>query len=130
MKNKGVHIPFLPQRTEPILPAKKSSALPAGKSSPFERVLGEAIAGNKLSFSAHARQRLESRSISFDNEELGKLGRAVDKAAAKGCRSSLLIYRDMALVAGVPTRTIITALDGKSMKEHVFTNIDSALIVE
>ena len=63
-------------------------------------------------------------------DELGKLEEAVEKAAARGCRSSLLLYRDMAFVAGVATRTIITALDGESMKEHVFTNIDSAVVVE
>ena len=130
MTGKEVHIPFLPRKPEPIPLAKKSSHMPAGKPSQFGRVLEETMAGRELSFSAHARQRLQSRSISLDAEEVGKLGRAVDKAAAKGCRSSLLIYRDMAFVAGVPTRTIITALDGKSMKEHVFTNIDSAVVVE
>ncbi len=84
----------------------------------------------EINFSAHARQRLEDRSIELGPEEVGKLARAVDKAAEKGCRASLLLYGDMAFVAGVDSRTIITALDGQSMKEHVFTNIDSALIVE
>lgn len=128
MTGKEVHIPFLPKKQE-ISPVKKPPGLPQGEGR-FERVLEEAITGKELTFSAHARQRLRSRSISLDAEELGKLGQAVDKAAARGCRSSLLLYRDMAFVAGVPSRTIITALDGESMKEHVFTNIDSAVVVE
>ncbi len=83
-----------------------------------------------INFSAHARQRLEDRSIVLGPDEVGRLARAVDKAAEKGCHNSLLLYGEMAFVAGVDNRTIITALDGQIMKEHVFTNIDSALIVE
>lgn len=128
---KGVHIPPLPRRPEPSPSAGKTSDLSSAKAG-FGQFLEKAMAGagRELNFSAHARQRLQSRSIFLDAEELGKLEKAVDKAAAKGCRSSLLIYRDMAFVAGVPNRTIITALDGESMKEHVFTNIDSAVVVE
>ena len=129
MTGKEVHIPFLPKKPEMAPVKKKPAGFPPGEGR-FERVLEETISGRELTFSAHARQRLKSRSISLDAEVLGKLGQAVDKAAARGCRSSLLLYRDMAFVAGVPSRTIITALDGESMKEHVFTNIDSAVIVE
>ncbi|MEW5919740.1 MAG: TIGR02530 family flagellar biosynthesis protein [Bacillota bacterium] len=97
----------------------------------FARVLEQQrVRTEEINFSAHARQRLQDRCIDLDAEEMSKLARAVDKAAEKGCRSSLLLYRDMAFVAGVANRTIITALDGQNMKEHVFTNIDSALIVE
>jgi len=126
---KGAHIPFLSTKSAVSPGAKKSSRCPAGEEK-FGRMLQETINDNKLNFSAHAQQRLKSRSITLGAEELGKLEQAVDKAAARGCRSSLLLYRDMAFVAGVPTRTIITALDGESMKEHVFTNIDSAVVVE
>ena len=64
-----------------------------------------------------------------DAAEINKLAQAVEKVAAKGSRSSLLLYKDLAFVAGVQSRTIITALDGESRKEHIFTNIDSAVIV-
>ena len=81
-------------------------------------------------FSAHASQRLQARQINLDAAEINKLALAVEKVAAKGGRSSLLLYKDLAFVAGVQSRTIITALDGESRKEHIFTNIDSAVIVE
>lgn len=130
MTGKEVHIPFLPAQREVSPAAKKPPRFTAGEGE-FNRILDETMGGSKgLNFSAHARQRLKSRSITLGSEELGKLKEAVDKAAARGCRSSLLLYRDMAFVAGVPTRTIVTALDGESMKEHVFTNIDSAVVIE
>ena len=51
------------------------------------------------------------------------------KAAAKGARSSLLVMKDVALIVSVTNRTVITAVDGSSLKDNVFTNIDSAVIV-
>ncbi len=128
-------LPF--SRPGGITPPGRQPHLPDGgrgipKPAPgtFAQVLEQQARTRELTFSAHARQRLEDRKIALNPEEVSKLARAVDKAAEKGCRSSLLLYRDLAFVAGVASRTIITAVDGTNMKEHVFTNIDSALIVE
>lgn len=109
--------------------------IPAGKDKKgdeesFAQVLQRNKTEKEISFSNHARLRMEARNIALGREEIGKLEEAVDKAAAKGCRSSLLLYKDMAFVAGITNRMIITALDGGSMKEHVFTNIDSAVVIE
>lgn len=119
------HIPVPVERSG----VKKNTGRTAGEQESFTGVL-EKTRTSGLSFSAHARHRLQSRNIALAPEELEKLENAVEKAAARGCRSSLLLYREMAFVAGVQSRTIITALDGQSMKEHVFTNIDSAVVVE
>jgi len=53
----------------------------------------------------------------------------VSKAAAKGARESLILLDDKAFVVSVRNRTVITAVDGEHLKENVFTNIDSAVIV-
>jgi flagellar operon protein len=37
---------------------------------------------------------------------------------------------DIAMVVSIKNRTVITAVDGDSMRENVFTNIDSAAIVK
>ena len=118
-------------RPSPTQPGRGKGTGPSRNGNDFAAVLGQERArARDINFSAHAKQRLQDRSIELGPEELGKLARAVDKAADKGCRASLLLYKDMAFVAGVDNRTIITALDGQSMKEHVFTNIDSAVVVE
>ena len=82
-----------------------------------------------LRISAHAERRLTERNVTLNREDMRKIEGAVQKAATKGSRESLLIYGDLALVASVRNRTIITALEGKDMEDHVFTNIDSAVIV-
>ena len=97
---------------------------------PFEAVFQTAVdRGFGLKFSAHARERLQSRHISLDEGDLARIRGAVDKAAAKGARSSLLVMNDVALIVSVTNRTVITAVDGQNLKENVFTNIDSAVIV-
>ena len=49
--------------------------------------------------------------------------------AAKGARESLIYMNDLAFVVSVKNRTVITAMDGPSAKENIFTNIDSAAIL-
>lgn len=94
----------------------------------FEQVLNQAIGGVK--FSQHAVQRLQTRNINLSPAQLNQLNSAVDKAAQKGSRESLILMNnELALVVSVTNRTVITAMDGASIKDNVFTNIDSAVVV-
>lgn len=97
---------------------------------PFDSVLQTTVdRGMGLKFSAHAKERLALRNIDLSPEDVARMTDAVNKAAAKGARQSLLVMDDQAFIVSVTNRTVITALDGTSMKENVFTNIDSAVIV-
>ena len=49
--------------------------------------------------------------------------------AEKGAKESVIYMNDTALVVSVANRTVITAMDGSSAKENIFTNIDSAAIL-
>ncbi len=124
---------YYPQ--QPILPAQKPgqgqsaspAAKPAGNQPSFGQVLSQELSGVK--FSQHAIQRLSSRNIQLDGSDLAKISGAVDKAAQKGARDSLILMNDLALVVSVKNRTVITAMDGANIRDNVFTNIDSAVIV-
>lgn len=97
---------------------------------PFDAVLQTSVErGQGLKFSAHAKERLGLRNINLTSEDVARMTDAVNKAAAKGARQSLLVMDHQAFIVSVTNRTVITALDGSSMKENVFTNIDSAVIV-
>ncbi len=97
---------------------------------PFDSILQTSVdKGNALKFSAHAKERLSLRNINLSTDDLNRMNDAVNKAASKGARQSLLVMDDQAFIVSVTNRTVITALDGGSMKENVFTNIDSAVIV-
>lgn len=96
----------------------------------FAKVLQKQLDNNtELRFSAHAQERLDSRGINLSSEEMEGIGQAVEQAAAKGSRESLVLTGRVALVVNVPKRTIITALANNETKDTVFTNIDSAVVV-
>jgi len=83
----------------------------------------------QVSFSQHAQQRLRDRSLDFSEQQLAKLDDTVDRMAEKGAQESLIYMNDVALIVSVKNRTVITAMDGMSAKENIFTNIDSAAIL-
>lgn len=86
--------------------------------------------GAPLKFSAHALARLESRNIKLTADDVARMNTMADKAAAKGSKQSLFMMNDVAMVVSIKNRTVITAVDHDSMKENVFTNIDSAAIIK
>ena len=104
---------------------------PSGGQS-FRAVLDQAQTASgtePLRFSAHAMARLASRNITLTGDDVARMNAMADKAAAKGAKQSLFILRDTAMVVSIKNRTVITAVDQDSMKENVFTNIDSAAII-
>jgi flagellar operon protein len=111
-----------PSPTAPTRPGQATK--PNGPS--FADVLGEKAGAVQLS--GHARARIERRGIELGSDTLDRLQHGVDRAAAKGSRESVVFVDDVAFVVSVKARTVITAVDRSSMRDHVFTNIDSAVI--
>lgn len=116
----------IPAGSAPVTSAQTHAA---GKTpGSFGQILEKEIQG--ISFSQHALQRMQLRGIQLTQSELAKLSDAVEKAAGKGAKESLvLLNQNLALVVSVKNRTVITAMDGQTLKDNVFTNIDSAVIV-
>lgn len=92
----------------------------------FEAVLAQERSG--LQFSRHALRRIEQRGLQIDSSQLQRLSDAVGRAEQKGAKDSLILLDELALVVSIQHRTVVTAMDEGSQKEHVFTNIDSVVI--
>lgn len=118
---------------QPIIPvggvgeAASNSRGPAQSSVPFRQVLQQEITGIK--FSQHAQQRLKLRNIQMSPQQIQRINGGLAKIAQKGAKESLMVMGDIAMIVNVPHKTVITVMDGHSMKENVFTNIDSAIIL-
>lgn len=82
-----------------------------------------------IRFSGHAQQRLNDRNISFSDHDMARIAQSTDDAMAKGSKESLLLMDDVALVVGVPKRTVITVMDAHERENTVFTNIDSVVVM-
>lgn len=88
-----------------------------------------AVLQDRLKVSGHAQTRMQSRNIELGAAQWNRVLEGVDRAAAKGAKESLVMVDNAALVVSIKNRTVITAVDQQHLKENVFTNIDSAVIV-
>jgi len=124
----------IPPSVAPLRPQGTPVTIPPTIGPGFRDVLRDTVApattGQPLKFSAHAMQRLQSRNIQLSPDDVNRMNQMADKAAAKGAKQSLFMMGDTAMVVSIKNRVVITAVDSDSMKENVFTNIDSAAIIK
>ena len=126
------HNPALvPPGLAPVAPAG-AAPVTSGRTQPaggpsFAEIFRQQQAGS-LQFSQHALQRVERRGIDLSDGTLQRLEAGAARAASKGSRDSVVFVDNTAFVVSVRNKTVITAVDKEHMREHVFTNIDSAVI--
>ena len=122
---------FNPQPLLPVHPVASAKAAREPGSALSKSSFAELFSAekNKVSFSQHAAARLKERNLSFSRQDMAKLGDTVEKMAQKGAKESLIYMGDVALVVSVTNKKVITAMDGMSARENIFTNIDSAAII-
>ena len=90
----------------------------------FDNVVEKA---QSVQFSKHANMRLNSRNIQLDAAQIARIESGVNAARDKGIRDSLVLVDDVALVVNIKNKLVVTALNQGN--DHVFTNIDGAVIV-
>ena len=127
MHDPTINPALLPPGVEPVKKPAQGGAAAPPKGPAFDEVLRQRV--GTVKFSGHALQRVERRGIDLDaNNTLARLEAGVDRAASKGARDSVVFVDGTAFVVSVRNKTVITAVDSEHMREHVFTNIDSAVI--
>lgn len=96
---------------------------------PAKQGVAQAAVADGIKFSNHAVDRMRTRGITFSPEDISRLSEAVGKAAAKGSKDSLILMNDSALIVSVKNNTVVTVMDKNALKENVFTNIDSTIVM-
>jgi flagellar operon protein len=121
-----------PPGVQPVAPAHGTApATSTGRMAPvkgpsFAQVLATQTAAP--TFSRHALERLQQRGIDLGEQTMQRLTGGIARAADKGSRDSVIFIDGTAFVVSVKNNTVITAVPSERMREHVFTNIDSAVI--
>lgn len=96
----------------------------------FSDVLKKRIdSKDELQFSRHASERVNQRGIEMSEPFLNDLRSAVEKARSKGAKDVVIISEKGAFIVNVPNNTVVTTMSGSEMKENIFTNIDSAILL-
>jgi len=83
----------------------------------------------ELTFSNHAVERMKLRGVQFSPAELNNINNGIEKARAKGAKESLLLTDSAAMIVNIKNNKVVTVMDKANMKENVFTNIDSTILV-
>jgi flagellar operon protein len=110
-------------------PQRAGAPTPPASGPSFAELLAQRTrAASAPQFSRHALQRLQQRGIELSQPTLDRLAGGVARAAGKGSRDSVVFVDGTAFVVSVANNTVITAVGSEHMREHVFTNIDSAVI--
>jgi flagellar operon protein len=110
----------------PATPASRTADGQATSGPSFAELLTKQTSAPQ--FSRHALERLQQRGVNLDQPTLGRLTDGVQRAAGKGSRDSVVFVDNTAYVVSVTNNTVITAVPSEHMRQHVFTNIDSAVI--
>lgn len=96
----------------------------------FDDILNKKLAAHdSFVVSGHAADRLQSRNINFNEEDMKNINEGINKAEKKGCNNSVILYKNAALVTSIKNRTVITVMDKDSGKDNVFTNVDSVVLL-
>lgn len=122
----GLNVHALRGQVQRSEPARKPAG-PAGK--PFQQILQEAAGPGEVTFSGHAQDRLRVRNIQLSSTDRLRLNHGVEKAAEKGARESLVLLDNQAFLVNIKNRTVITAIGKEDLKDRVFTNIDSTVVL-
>ena len=82
-----------------------------------------------LNFSKHAAKRMNERGIAVDTQLMNDLEQAVEDARKKGAKDVAIIGSRGVFIVNVPNNMVVTTMSQNDMRERVFTNIDSAVLM-
>jgi len=102
----------------------------SGRGAFAEVLLDRMSARKEVRLSRHAEERMAARNVHLSSADMEKLGTALDKVRRGGGDRSLVLLPRVALVASARNNTVITAVPRGEAGENVFTDIDSAVIVQ
>lgn len=101
-----------------------------GGAGEFGDAFARALEREGVRFSRHALERLQRRHIRMTEGDVTRIAEAMRELRGRGGRISLLLMGDTTLVTNVDQRTVITALDRYGEQNRVFTQIDSAAVID
>ncbi len=121
----GVSVPFMPVTGISKAPNQSTIQSNLKVSTPFSEIFNKEL--SKVKFSGHALNRMNSREIDLNANDLQRLENAVNKAEEKNARESLVLVDNKAFIVNIPNRTVVTMLTNDKLNDNIITQIDSAV---
>lgn len=116
----------LPQQHALSFPAVKRSEK-SNQSANFKDLLAKEH--QELKVSKHARERLNERNISINENQWNTIEQKMYEAKQKGITDSLVVMNEAALLVSTKNNTVVTALDRNEATSRIFTNINGTILI-
>jgi flagellar operon protein len=125
LKGLGARSIVDPTREPEVGTGKEARAGPT-----FDEILAGRLPAGTVALSTHAQATLQAEGIELTPMDLDRIGKGIDQLADEGGREGLLVGEKAAFVVSVPNRTITSAVARDEVRDNVFTQIDSALLID
>lgn len=132
MNKIGNPFPSIEQITDQYFSQGRQTTAAKKTEAAFEEILKKKqsqMDTGELKFSKHASMRLLDRNIQLSQEQRNRLQDGAQKAEEKGIKESLVLMDSLAFIVNIPNRTVVTAMEQGESSEHIYTNIDGAVII-
>lgn len=96
----------------------------------FDEILSGRLPGGAVNFSPEAKAQLQGQGIDLGPIDLDRLSRTIDRVADEGGRNCLLLDEKVAYVVNVDERMVTRAGNRHEVRDDVFTEIDSAVLLD
>jgi flagellar operon protein len=78
----------------------------------------------------HAVRRIENKNIQVTAEDASRINKAFEIAKSKGSNKALIMLKDKIALLSVKDNKLITMMSKNSLKDDIFTNIDSVVLMD
>jgi len=94
----------------------------------FQQVLDN-IKNKDEGFTVSKHASLRMNQINFTQDDMKQIEKGFEIAKDKNSKNAVMLLKNVALIASVENKTIITAVEKDRAKDNIFTNIDSVVIL-
>ena len=94
----------------------------------FKEVL-DSVKSKDAGFTVSKHAALRLNEINFTEEDMKQIEKGFKIAKDKNSKNTVMLYKDVALIASVENKTLITAVERERAKDNIFTNVDSVVIL-
>ena len=94
----------------------------------FKQVL-DSVKSKDQGFTVSKHAALRLNEINFTEEDMKQIEKGFEIANDKNSKNTVMLYKDVALIASVENKTLITAVNRERAKDNIFTNIDSVVML-
>jgi flagellar operon protein len=96
----------------------------------FDEILAAQLPMGTVKLTTDAQTALKAVGIELTPLELERIGQGIDAMSSAGGHKGLLVGEKVAVVVDVGDRTITAAAARKEARDHVFSEIDSVMLLD